>query len=68
MRPVLFVDIDPRKIGRTLRGAPIVAPEALPRGEHVVVVAVGARGARALVRAWLDGAGFVEGEDYLCAS
>ncbi len=66
--PALYVDIDPRKIGSTAQGAPIVAPAALPRGEHTVVVAVGARGARALVRAWLDGAGFVEGEDYVCAS
>jgi glycosyltransferase involved in cell wall biosynthesis len=68
VRSSLFVDIDPRKIGRTARGAPIVAPEALPRGEHTVVVAVGTRGARALVRAWLDAAGFVEGLDYLCAA
>jgi len=67
-RAELFVDIDPRKIGRTAQGAPIVAPEALPRGEHTVVVAVGARGARALVRAWLTAAGFVEGVDFLCAA
>jgi hypothetical protein len=45
-----------------------VAPEALPRGAHTIVVAVGARGARQIVRAWLDGAGFVEGEDFVCAS
>jgi len=64
----LFVDIDPRKIGSTARGAPIVAPEGLSRGKHLVVVAVGARGARALVRARLDAAGFVEGADYLCAA
>jgi len=68
VRAALWVDIDPRKIDRTARGAPIVAPEELPRGEFTVVVAVGARGARALVRGWLDEAGFVEGEDYVCAS
>jgi GT2 family glycosyltransferase len=68
VRAELFVDIDPRKIGRTARGAPIVAPEALPRGEHTVVVAVGTRGARGLVRGWLDAAGFVEGVDYVCAA
>lgn len=67
-QPALFVDIDPRKIGRTAQGAPIVDPGGLERGRYTVVVAVGARGARALIRAHLDGAGFVEGEDYLCAS
>lgn len=64
----VFIDIDPRKIGGVARGAPIIAPEALPRGRHTVVVAVGARGGRAIVRARLDAAGFKEGTDYLCAS
>jgi GT2 family glycosyltransferase len=68
VRAALFVDIDPRKIGRVAQGAPIVAPEDLPRGAHTIVVAVGARGARALVRGWLDAAGFVEGADYVCAA
>lgn len=63
-----FVDIDPKKIGRRARGAPIVGPEALRPGEGRVVVAVGARGARDLVRARLVEAGFVEGRDFLCAA
>jgi glycosyltransferase involved in cell wall biosynthesis len=68
VRPALFVDIDPRKIGRTAQGAPIVDPSGLTRGRFTVVVAVGARGARALIREHLNGAGFVEGHDYLCAA
>ena len=64
----VFADIDPRKIGRVARGAPIVRPDELERGRHTVVVAVGARGARLEVRAWLDARGFVEGVDYVCAS
>jgi glycosyltransferase involved in cell wall biosynthesis len=64
----LFVDIDPRKIGRRARGAPIVSPAALHRGEHTVVVAVGARGARELVRRQLALRGFIEGDDYICAA
>lgn len=63
-----FVDIDPRKIGRIARGAPIVAPGALQRGAHTIVVAVGARGARDLIREHLVMQGFVEGDDYVCAS
>lgn len=66
--PSLFIDIDPRKIGRTAQGAPIVAPDALKRGGHTVVVAVGARGARDLIRAHLNGADFKEGSDYICAA
>ena len=46
-----FIDIDPKKIGRTRRGLPILAPEALPdlweaSPRPVVLAAVGARGAR----------------------
>jgi glycosyltransferase involved in cell wall biosynthesis len=66
--PDLFVDIDPRKIGRTAQGAPIVPPSHLERGRHTVVVAVGARGARDLIREHLDAAGFKEGTDYVCAA
>jgi hypothetical protein len=66
--PRLYVDIDPRKIGRLARGAPVVTPAELPLGHYTVVVAVGARGAREIVRGRLDAAGFVEGEDYVCAS
>jgi hypothetical protein len=66
--PELYVDIDPRKIGRIARGAPIVGPPALRRGSHSVVVAVGARGARQVVRDWLAAEGFVDGVDYVCAS
>jgi glycosyltransferase involved in cell wall biosynthesis len=60
-----FVDIDPRKIGRRRRGSPIVGSEHVSR-EHTVVVAVGVRGARDLVRAELASRGFVEGHDFLC--
>jgi hypothetical protein len=37
-------------------------------GAHTVVVAVGVRGARGLVRAELAKNGFVEGHDFLCAA
>jgi glycosyltransferase involved in cell wall biosynthesis len=63
-----FVDVDPRKVGSVARGAPILAPRALARGEHTVVVAVGARGAREEVRTELAARGFVEGDDFLCAA
>jgi len=66
---VAFVDIDPKKIGRTRRGLPIIDPEELPRkweqySRAVILAAVGARGARKLIRARLNGLGFVEGKDW----
>jgi glycosyltransferase involved in cell wall biosynthesis len=63
-----FIDIDPKKLGGTTRGAPVRPVDSLARALHFVVVAVGARGARDEVRASLDARGFVEGADYLCAS
>jgi hypothetical protein len=68
LRPRRFVDIDPRKLGRSARGVPVVAPDALERGRETVVVAVGARGAREVIRADLDRRGFVEGDDFVCAA
>jgi hypothetical protein len=64
-----FLDIDPRKIGRMARGAPIMplAALALP-GERWVVVALGVRGARDLARTELQRRGFREGDDFLCAA
>ncbi len=45
------VDIDPRKIGSTRRGVPIVPPQALPGLDaDLCLVAVAARGARPLIR------------------
>jgi len=66
-----FLDIDPEKIGRTLRGIPIHAPEELPLllpPEAVVLAAVASRGARALIRARLSRAGLVEGKRYWCVA
>jgi glycosyltransferase involved in cell wall biosynthesis len=68
VRASCFVDIDPRKIGGVARAAPIASPASLRVGEHTIVVAVGARGARALVRAHLGRLGFVEGDHFVCAA
>jgi len=73
--PELFLDIDPRKIGRTRLGCPVRQPEdALgPRralqahgAAPLLLVAVGTRGARALIRSRLEGLGWKEPEDYVC--
>ncbi|AKF06672.1 glycosyltransferase [Sandaracinus amylolyticus] len=63
-----FVDIDPRKIGRIARGAPIVGPDVIDRARELIVVAVGAEGARALIRAELTSRGWIEGDEFVCAA
>jgi len=64
-----FVDVDPAKIGRTRRGLPVIGPQdfgALWRRSPrpVLLAAVGARGARALVREQITSFGLVEGRDW----
>ena len=64
-----FVDVDPKKIGRTRRGLPIIAADALPRlwakyEQPALLAAVGARGARALIRDRLTTLGLREGQDW----
>lgn len=64
-----FVEVNPRKVGQRIHGARVVFPDDLgrPRDEHVIA-SVGAQGARAEIRAWLDSRGFVEGEHFTCAA
>ncbi len=67
-----FIDIDPRKIGRTMRGVPIMpVDEGLARARaerKLLVVAVAQPGARDIVRGRLAQRGFVEGTDFICAA
>jgi glycosyltransferase involved in cell wall biosynthesis len=66
---VAFVDIDPAKIGRTRRGLPVIGPSEFASWwerspQPVLLAAVGARGARALVREQINDLGLVEGRDW----
>ncbi len=66
---VAFIDVDPRKIGRTLRKLPILPPQDLrtwwQRYSHpAILAAVGARGARQLIRERLAAWGYREGVDW----
>lgn len=66
---VAFIDIDPRKIGRTRRGRPILPPQALPEWwrryrNPAILAAVGSRGARPLIRQRLNGFGLKEEIDW----
>ena len=66
-----FVDIDPEKIGGTLRGKPIIDFDQLPSlidKDTVVLAAVGSRGARALIREQLRSIGLREGREFWCVA
>jgi hypothetical protein len=66
---VLFLEVDRRKIGRTVAGAPVVSYEEAARARGLpLLVAVGAPGARALIRAELGRRGFEEVRDYRCVA
>lgn len=66
---VAFIDIDPKKIGRTRRGVPVLDPQALPQvwetyRRPILLAAVGARGARQLIRSRLNDLGLIEAVDW----
>ncbi|MDP6583588.1 MAG: glycosyltransferase [Anaerolineales bacterium] len=68
-----FLDINPRKIGQTLRGRPIYSANHLPTlwqqsARPVVLVSVGSHGARSLIRNKMQNWGFNETEDYWCVA
>jgi len=63
-----WIEVDPRKIGQTIHGAQVNGIDALKPGEGRTLVTVGAKGARAQVRAFAAQAGLVEGEDFLCVT
>jgi hypothetical protein len=69
--PAAWVDIDPRKIGQQVGGAPVVAPGWLAgragagRPRPFVLVYVTNHGARPLIEAELAAAGYRLGEDAL---
>ena len=64
-----FIDIDPKKIGRTRRGKPILSPDDLPKiwkeyQNPILLTAVRARFAAPLIKSRLDERGLVEGQDW----
>jgi len=70
---VAFIDVDPNKIGKTLRGHPILAREGLlDHWNHyqdpILLTAVRARKARPLIRQKLDEFGLREGKDWWAAA
>lgn len=63
-----WVDLDPRKVGRSLHDAPVVAEHTVHAGEGPYLITIGTRGARTQVRQWAAGRGLCEGTDYVCVT
>lgn len=64
-----FVELDARKIGQVIHGAPVIAPDRIGRYRgSLVVAAVGQPGARAEIRAALRRAGWCEGVDFIAVA
>jgi glycosyltransferase involved in cell wall biosynthesis len=61
-----YCDIASSKIGHTIAGLPVLAPDALPpTAECFILGAVGTRGAREFIREQLRAQGRLEGRDFL---
>ncbi len=60
-----FIDVDPKKIGGHKRDLPVVGPETCQANEALIVVAVGAKGARPLITRALHKQKLIEGVDYI---
>jgi hypothetical protein len=64
-----FVDLDPRKIGQRIHGAPVILPSDVNRYRDCYsVAAVGQEGARARIRAELKSAGWQEVTDFVAVA
>lgn len=68
-RASAIVEVNPRRIGQIIHGAPVIPPEKLPaRGGDPLVVSVAGSDARHLIRTELSRMQYREGHDYVCAA
>ena len=68
-RPAHIVELHPGRLGQTIHGAPVVAPDALPSlPRRPLVVSVAGAGPRGKIRAALAAMGFEEERDFIVAA
>ena len=63
-----WIEVDTRKIGQVIHGAPVVGIEELAPDDGLTLVTVGAKGAREQIRSYAAARGLVEGRDFLCVT
>lgn len=68
-RPAAIVEVHPRRIGNTIHGAEVIAPEALASWRPLpIVTSVAGSGPRGEIRATLEAMGLRDGHDFVCAA
>lgn len=69
LKVTAYVDIDPDKVGKTIRGRPVLHREELPPpGGLFLISYVASRGARGDIRQFLESRGYRMGRDFLLAA
>ncbi len=69
LAPSHIVELHPRRIGREIHGAPVMAPEGLQKlSRPRIVVAVAGAEPRARIREWLQRARYRDGIDFVCTA
>jgi hypothetical protein len=63
-----WLDVDPKRIGTMLHGAPILSTTDLQLDGRKMIVAIGVRGAREQFRKLAKGRGWQEGIDFVCVA
>lgn len=64
-----YIDVDPKKVGQTIDGLPVLGSTRIPPpGYGIVIGAVSVRGVRELIRGDLLARGHVEGRDFILAA
>jgi glycosyltransferase involved in cell wall biosynthesis len=63
-----WLDVDPKKIGRTLHHAPVISPDELQLNGRKMIVAIGVRGAREQFRIVAETYEWQEGVDFVCVA
>jgi glycosyltransferase involved in cell wall biosynthesis len=68
-RPAYIVEVHPGRLGKTIHGAPVIAPEQLAdRRRYSMVASVAGAVARQQIRAAMRTLGFEETRDFVCAA
>jgi len=68
IRVSCWLDVDPRKLGRSLHGARVIRPEDMGLNHGKILVAIGVRGAREEFRTLSISLGIHEGLDFICVA
>ncbi len=64
-----FIDVDPRKVGHQVHGAPVIASDGIQdAGTDIILVSVGNGQARERIRSYLVGGGLSELRDFVCVA